>query len=62
MVDCADFAQQSIDVMGMVLLFFKAYEVTKEKTYLDKMFISYMWYLGKNDLDIPVYDYEIRRL
>jgi hypothetical protein len=55
---CAEFAQQSIDVMGMILLFFKAYEVTKEKTYLDKMFISYMWYLGKNELSLPVYDYE----
>lgn len=55
---CADFAQQSVDVMGMVLLFFKAYEVTKEKKYLDKMFISDMWYLGKNDLNLPVYDFE----
>jgi glycosyltransferase involved in cell wall biosynthesis len=55
---CAVFAQQSIDVMGMVLLYFKAYEITKEKKYLDKMFISYMWYLGKNVLGIPVYDYE----
>ncbi|MCX6164895.1 MAG: glycosyltransferase family 4 protein [Ignavibacteriae bacterium] len=56
--ECADFAQQSVDVMGMVLLFFKAYQVTKEKKYLDKMFTSYMWYLGKNDLSLPVYDYE----
>jgi hypothetical protein len=44
--------------MGMVLLYLKAYEVTKDKKYLDKMFTSYMWYLGKNDLSIPVYDYE----
>ncbi len=55
---CAEYAQQAIDVMGMVLLFFKAYQVTKEKKYLDKMFTSYMWYIGKNDLAIPVYDYE----
>jgi hypothetical protein len=55
---CADFAQQSVDVMGMVLLFFKAYELTKERKYLDKMFKSYMWYMGKNDLSLPVYDYE----
>lgn len=55
---CADYAQQSIDVMGMVLLFFKAYQVTKEKSYLDKMFISYMWYLGKNDKNTPVYDFK----
>ncbi|MCU0373234.1 MAG: glycosyltransferase [Ignavibacteria bacterium] len=54
----ADYAQQSVDVMGMVLLYLKAYEVTKDKKYLDKMFTSYMWYLGKNDLSIPVYDYE----
>jgi glycosyltransferase involved in cell wall biosynthesis len=55
---CADFAQQSVDVMGMVLLFFKAYDVTKNKKYLNKMFKSYMWYMGKNDLSLPVYDYE----
>lgn len=55
---CADYAQQSVDVMGMVLLFFKAYDVTKERKYLNKMFKSYMWYMGKNDLSLPVYDYE----
>lgn len=55
---CADFAQQSVDAMGMVLLFFKAYQVTKEKKYLDKMFTSFMWYMGKNELSLPVYDYE----
>lgn len=56
--NCALFAQQSLDVMGMVLLYFKAYELTKDRKYLDKMFISYMWYLGKNTLGLPVYDYE----
>jgi glycosyltransferase involved in cell wall biosynthesis len=55
---CSGFAQQSIDTMGMVLLFFKAYEVTRDKKYLDKMFISHMWYLGKNELSLPVYDHE----
>jgi hypothetical protein len=55
---CADFAQQSIDVMGMVLLFFKAYQITGERSYLDKMFTSYMWYLGKNDLNTAVYDFK----
>lgn len=55
---CADFAQQSIDVMGMVLLFFKAYQTTRDKTFLDKMFTSYLWYMGKNELNLPVYDFE----
>lgn len=55
---CANFPQQPIDVMGMVLMYFKAYELTKEKKYLEKMFKAYMWYLGKNELSIPVYDFE----
>jgi glycosyltransferase involved in cell wall biosynthesis len=55
---CAEFAQQSVDAMGMVLLFSKAYSITKDKSYLDKMFTSYMWFLGKNDLSLPVYDFE----
>lgn len=55
---CADFAQQSIDVMGMVLLYFKAYQSTRDKKYLDKMFTSYLWYMGKNELNLPVYDFE----
>ncbi|MBN1633042.1 MAG: glycosyltransferase family 4 protein [Ignavibacteria bacterium] len=55
---CAEYAQQSVDVMGMVLLFFKAYKVTKEKKYLDRMFTSHMWFLGENTLNLPIYDFE----
>jgi len=55
---CAEYAQQAVDVMGMILLFSKAYELTKEKKYLDSMFTSFMWYLGKNSLNLPVYDFE----
>jgi len=55
---CAKFAQQSIDAMAMVLMFFRAYLVTKNRSYLNKMFTSYMWFLGENDLRIPLYDFE----
>jgi len=55
---CAEFAQQSIDVMSMVLMFNEAYSVTKDKEYLNKMFKSFMWFLGENDLNIPIYDFE----
>jgi glycosyltransferase involved in cell wall biosynthesis len=55
---CAKYAQQSVDVMGMVMLLFKAYQVTQDNSYLDKMFTSYMWYLGKNDLNIAIYDFK----
>ncbi len=56
--ECADYAQQCVDVMGMIMLCLKAYKVTRKKKYLDDMFTSYMWYLGQNELSIPVYDYE----
>lgn len=56
--ECAEFAQQSIDVMSMVLMFNEAYTVTKDKEYLAKMFKCYMWFLGENDLNIPLYDFE----
>lgn len=56
----AIFAQQSVDAMGMVLLYCKAYCCTRLKEYIDKMFKSYMWYLGENELRIPLYDYETK--
>lgn len=54
------FAQQSIDVMAIILLFFQAYSTTKERHYVEKMYQSYMWYLGENELRLPLYDYETK--
>ncbi len=54
------FAQQPLDAMAMVLLFKQAYVLTKEKEYLNKMFTSFMWFLGENDLRLSLYDYETR--
>ncbi len=57
----ARFAQQPIDAMAMVLMYEKAYLVTEnKKDYLHKMFTSYMWFLGENDLRLPLYDYETK--
>jgi glycosyltransferase involved in cell wall biosynthesis len=53
-----EYDQQSIDVMAMVLLYRQAYQVTKEKEYIDKLFSSYMWFLGENSLRLPIYDHE----
>lgn len=55
---CAKFAQQSIDAMAMVLMFYRAYLVTKDRNYINKMFSCYMWFLGENELRIPLYDFE----
>jgi hypothetical protein len=54
------FAQQPLDVMAMVLLFQKAYEVTGEKTHLDNMYTCFMWFLGENDLRMGLYDHETK--
>jgi len=52
------FAQQPIDAAAMVLMFHQAYLITKEKKYLDKLNISFMWFLGENDLRISIYDFQ----
>ena len=57
----ARFAQQPVDAMGMVLMYEKAYLITEnKKDYLNKMFIAFKWFLGENDLRIPLFDYETK--
>jgi len=53
-----EYDQQSIDVMAMILLYHQAYQVTKNKEYIEKLFFSYMWFLGENSLRLPLYDHE----
>ena len=52
----AQFDQQGIDVMAMVLYYQQAYRVTREQQHLDRMYQSYQWFLGANDLGLPLYD------
>jgi glycosyltransferase involved in cell wall biosynthesis len=60
--DCAQsmFAQQPIDVMMMALMFQKAFMLTKDETYADRLNTSFMWFLGENDLQLQVYDPETK--
>ncbi|MCX2430403.1 MULTISPECIES: glycosyltransferase [unclassified Pedobacter] len=50
--------QQAIETMAMVLLYGKTYEITKDSKYLSLMYTSYEWFLGKNSMHIPLYDFE----
>ncbi|RZK04128.1 MAG: glycosyl transferase, partial [Flavobacterium sp.] len=50
--------QQALETMAMVLLYAKTFELTKDDKYLNMMQISYEWFLGKNSLHIPLYDFE----
>ena len=52
----AQFDQQGIDVMAMVLCYQQAYRNTREPKYLDRMYAAYRWFLGSNDLGVSLYD------
>ena len=53
-------AQQPINPMAMVQLYQMAYSITKDRSYLEKMYTSYKWFLGDNFLRVPLYDFETK--
>lgn len=54
------FAQQPIDAMAMVLMYHQAFHLTKDKKYLSKLYTSFLWFLGENDLRMNLYDFETK--
>ncbi len=54
------FDQQAIETMAMVLMYLKAYQITHHPAYIEKMFVSYQWFLGENILRVPLYDHETK--
>jgi glycosyltransferase involved in cell wall biosynthesis len=54
------FAQQPVDAMAMVLMYHQAFHLTKDKTYLNKLYTAFMWFLGENDLRMTLYDFETK--
>lgn len=54
------YAQQPIDAMATVLMYHQAYFVTKDKDYLNKLYTSFLWFLGENDLRMSLYDFETK--
>jgi len=54
------FAQQPIDAMAMVLMYHQAYHLTKDKEYIKKLYTSFLWFLGENDLRMSLYDFETK--
>ncbi|NOR86527.1 MAG: hypothetical protein GQ527_02845 [Bacteroidales bacterium] len=52
----SQFSQQAIDTMAMVLAYQKAYQITGSSDTLENMEICYTWFLGNNDVYIPIYD------
>jgi glycosyltransferase involved in cell wall biosynthesis len=58
--DRSYFAQQPVDAQAMVLMFHQAFQLTKDREYLSKLFTSFMWFLGENDLRMSLYDFETK--
>ena len=54
------FAQQPINAQAMVLMFHQAFNLTKDKEYLNKLFTSFMWFLGENELRMSLFDFETK--
>jgi hypothetical protein len=54
------FDQQAIETMAMVLMYLQAYQTTNQPEYIEKMFISFQWFLGENILRVPLYDQETK--
>ncbi|MDB5010827.1 MAG: pimA [Mucilaginibacter sp.] len=54
------FDQQAIETMAMVLMHFQAYQIFRKPEYIEKMFLSYRWFLGENTLRAPLYDHETK--
>ena len=52
------FDEQPIDAMASVLLFREAYLVMNQRRHLERMRESFDWFLGKNRLKRPLYDFE----
>ncbi len=56
----AKFDQQPIDIMAMILLYNKMFEIKKDRKYVERLFTCYQWFLGKNSLRLPVFDNETK--
>jgi len=49
--------EQAIDAAAFVLAFRRAYQVTRDRHYAQRMSQSFAWFLGANRLGLPLYDF-----
>lgn len=52
----ARFDQQPVEACGTVAACLQAYRVTGEGFWLDEAWSAFHWFLGQNDLQVPLYD------
>jgi glycosyltransferase involved in cell wall biosynthesis len=56
----ASFDQQPIDTAGTVMMLRAAYDATKNDSFLVLQRKAFEWFLGRNDLHIPLYDFRTK--
>ena len=56
----ASFDQQPIDTAGTVMMLRAAYDATKNDNFLVLQRKAFEWFLGRNDLHIPLYDFRTK--
>jgi hypothetical protein len=54
----ARFDQQPIEVQSMIDACIEAYYVTRDKRWIDEARSTFDWFLGRNDLNTPLYDFK----
>jgi len=56
----ATFDQQPIDAAATVMMLRAAYDVTRDRRFLSLQQTAFDWFLGTNDLRIPLYDFRTK--
>ncbi|MFO7738507.1 MAG: glycosyltransferase family 4 protein [Desulfatiglandaceae bacterium] len=52
----ARFDQQPIESNAMIEACIEAFNITRDKTWIDSAVMCFNWFLGNNDLNLPLYD------
>ena len=52
----ARFDQQPVEANAMVEVCVEAFNITRDKTWIDNAVMCFNWFLGHNDLNMPLYD------
>jgi glycosyltransferase involved in cell wall biosynthesis len=52
----ADFDQQPVEAQAMVSACLEAYHATQDSTWFSEARRAFEWFLGRNDLNLPLYD------
>lgn len=53
----ADFDQQPLEAQAMVAACLEAFHITHDNTWMREARRAFEWFLGRNDLGLPVYDF-----